>query len=237
MFSLPLNFALPSRCICGEKIVRDNNSICAECFDKHCLPSAFSCKKCGNPLDFDFGGSLCGECISGEHEFDGARFVLKYNEFTSKIISRFKYSDKTFTAKKIADLMINKLKNFDENIDMVISIPLDRKKLILRKYNQSALLATIIAKKLKVKCNNQILFRKKSVTPQASLNRAERLKNMTGVFSVKPESKRVINSKNILIIDDVLTTGATINEAVKTLKKNGASKVYALTFAKTFKHH
>ncbi len=232
-----LNFILPPRCICGKKFVSECNSICAECFSEYCITSNFECSKCGNPLQYDFGeNALCAECIENPPNFDKGRFVFAYNKLTSKIISRFKYSDKTFASQKISQLMVNKILPFHKNneFEIVTSIPISRKKLISRKYNQSALLANQIAEILKLKCDNQILFRNRNVAPQASLNRTERLKNMKNVFDISPKKKRLIAGKNILLIDDVLTTGATLNEASKILKKNGANKIYTLTFAKTF---
>ncbi|MDX1950514.1 MAG: ComF family protein [Rickettsiales bacterium] len=231
------NFILPPRCICGEKFLSECNSICSECFGEYCNSSNFECSKCGNPLQFDFGeNALCAECIEKPPEFDYGRFVYSYNNFTKKIISRFKYSDKTFASKKISQLMAGKISAFVKNnqIDFVTSIPISRKKLLSRKYNQSAILALEISKIFQLKCDNQILYREKNVAPQASLSRQERLKNMKNVFAIKNKNIPKIKGKNILLVDDVITTGATLNEASKILKKAGVNRVFTITFAKTF---
>ncbi len=229
------NFILPPRCLCGKKIVAENNSICGECYGDCGIVNALECHKCGNPQEFDFGKhAICGECISNEPAFDQARFAFKYNALTARIITRMKYGDKTQSVKKVADFMISKIPAFEQRPDIITSIPISNKKLFSRKFNQSADITSHISRATNIMSDNHILRRAKNVPPQASLKRAERLKNMKGVFIIDRKKLDKIKDKTILLIDDVMTTGATINEATGILKNSGVSKVYVLTFAKTF---
>lgn len=228
------DFVLPPRCICGKKIVAESNSICAPCYDDSGMVTSSFCSRCGNPQEFDFGKNvICGECISNEPEFDQARFVFKYNELTARIVTRLKYGDKTQSVKKIAEFMSSRISGFDNKPDIITSIPISKKKLLHRKFNQSAYIANHISRKVNIEIDNQILKRVKDVPPQASLKRAERLKNVKGVFAIDPKKADMVKGRTVLLIDDVITTGATITEATKVLKKAGAEKVYVLSFAKT----
>ncbi len=178
-------------------------------------------------------GVLCSECIADTPEFDKARFVFKYNDVSGKMITGLKYTDKTPYAKTLAKFMSNKIKELSDDLDIIVSVPLHPKKLIARKYNQSALLANKLGQLTGRKVNNLILQKVKNIQPQASLTRKERLANAKGAYAAHPKYKDIIAGKNILLVDDVITTGATANECAKILKRNGAAKVYLLTAAKT----
>jgi ComF family protein len=192
------------------------------------------CVKCGYPFEYDMGeNALCGECLSEKHKFDKARYALVYNEKVAEFISKFKYSDGTHNANFFADIMIKSAGDIIDEADIICSVPLHPKKLFSRKYNQSAILANNIARKVDISCDNFLIKRKKNNPPQASLSKIKRLKNIKGNFSIPEKSKGKIIGKNILLIDDVMTTGATINECCKMLKKSGAGKIFVLTIAKS----
>ncbi len=166
-------------------------------------------------------------------QFDKARSVFKYNETSGRMITGLKYQDKTPYAKTLAKLMHGKLGELGGQFDVITSVPIHPKKLLKRKYNQSAILANKIGRQLGSKANNLILKKPKDTNPQASLTRDERIKNIKGAYKVNEKFKYQIVGKNILLVDDVLTTGATASECAKVLKNAGAAKVFVITAART----
>jgi ComF family protein len=229
-----LQFLTPNRCACLNVIHVNSAFICSGCFEKvEFVSTQKICPCCGIPSQFDISEKiLCSECIADTPHFDCARSVFKYNDFIGTIISGLKYSDKTPFAKNLADNLKTKLSEIPD-FDLICSVPIHRKKLISRKYNQSALLANWLGKKTSKKVNNLVLIKTKHTQPQAGLHRKERIANIKNTFSVNKKYLNQIKGKNILIIDDVITTGATASECTKILKKNGAEKVFVLTVART----
>jgi len=125
---------------------------------------------------------------------------------------------------------------FNENFDIITSVPLTNKRLRSRKYNQSAILAQELARKLNKKCNNLLLKKTKETKVQAGLSKKDRQKNLKNAFKVNPRYKEQLTAKNILIIDDVYTTGSTLNECARTLKREGfTGKIYGLVLARVFR--
>jgi ComF family protein len=238
-----IDLVLPPKCICGKKQTAENANICGECWLKIDFINSPMCQKCGDPFQFksdilenDDNGLaelLCTNCLANPPSYELQRCVFNYNENSNFIITKFKYSDSTHSAKYLAKQLHNISKNFIDEIDLITSVPIHYKKLIKRKYNQSALLANELSKITKKPVNNFILKRIKNNKPQAGLPREERLKNVKGSFEVNPKALKKISGKNILIIDDVITTGATMRECTKVLQKNNVNKIYVLAVGRT----
>lgn len=230
-----LNLIVPSRCVCGAIITDEENHLCSECWDNIGFIATKSvCQCCGNPFEFEMmEDAMCSECIANTPEFDKARFVFKYNDVSGKIITGLKYTDKTPYAKTLAKFMSNKINELSDDYDLIVSVPIHPKKLVARKYNQSALLANRLGKITKKAVNNLVLRKVRNIRPQASLTRKERIENAKDAYAVNIKYKDNILGKKILLVDDVITTGATANECAKILKKAGADKVYLLTATKT----
>lgn len=180
-------------------------------------------------------GVICKDCISETPEFDNLKYIFSYDDYTGKIIKKFKYSDATYLSKYLVNLLYSKANFFDERIDIITSVPITAKKLRTRKYNQSAILAKYLARRLNVKYNNQLLLKVKETDVQAGLNKKERQKNLKDAFILNPKYQNQITGKNILIVDDVYTTGTTMNECAKTIKQTNADcKIFGLVLARVF---
>jgi ComF family protein len=235
MLATILNLIIPNRCVCGDILVEKNHDVCESCWRSIGLLSKNAiCETCGDPFKYDgMRDTKCSECIYNPPIFDKARAVFKYNDVNGRMIMGLKYSDRTPYAKTLARFMSGKVKELGEDFDLIVSVPIHRKKLIQRKFNQSALLANKIAKLSGKKANNIILHKIKDIPPQASLFRTERLENAKGAYAVNPKYKNLIVNKKILLIDDVITTGATANECARVLKESGVANVYLITTART----
>ncbi len=224
-----LNVFFPNRCvICLEQtVVWSADPVCAECKGRMELNNGAACRVCGEPIDGalpqDF--RLCGECRINPPPFDQTLFSLHYEENAKKLIRQFKFYGKAGLAGTIAALMSARLnRELDmETVDMVIPLPLHFLRLFKRGYNQSYLLAGRIAKTFSLPLEWDVLVKTKNAAPQSLLRKSARQKNIRKVFEVvRPEA---VSGKNILIVDDLMTTGATLREAAGALKKAGARTV------------
>ena len=152
-----------------------------------------------------------------------------------KIIGDLKYRDWTFLAKKFAKILHQKAKDEIDNSDLICAVPLHLKRLRKRKFNQSILIGRNLSK---TKFIPDLLWRVADTKPQVELKRQEREKNLKRAFLVNKKYRKSLNGKKVLLIDDVMTTGATLHNCAKALKKSGAKEVVVLTIAKTvFNHH
>ncbi|MGD9639356.1 MAG: double zinc ribbon domain-containing protein [Alphaproteobacteria bacterium] len=227
---------LPHRCLaCGE-IVSSGGFVCQNCFDKINFISSACCQICGTPFDYTEDANLtCPRCLQHKPEFDAAKAVFLYDGVGRDLIRAFKYSDRTEACNYFAKLMVNAGRKFfaEEEFkpDYIVPVPIHYKRLLARKYNQSALLARAIALNTGQKVCYDALIRTRNTKPQANFFQKERFKNVKGVFNVN--KLEIVKDKKILLIDDVLTTGATVSECAKAMKEQGASKVYVLALART----
>ena len=134
--------------------------------------------------------------------------------------------------------MIRKLNDFDQKIEYIIPVPLHKKRIKERKYNQAGIMASYLSKKIKVQVFNNLLIKKENRNPQAKLGQKERIENAKDIYHLNNKfDKNKFFNKNLLIIDDVATTAATINECAKTLKELKPNKIFVLTIARSIKFY
>jgi ComF family protein len=206
--------------------------MCADCWAKFNWISNPKCSKCGYPFpaNFDLGKNpLCPICASGASELDFLRSACVYDEVSRDIMLPFKHASKLQYKNIMARAMISVLSQFPQNADLIIPVPLAHQRLWKRGYNQAAVLALPLSKYLNVKTDFDSVTRKYR-PDMGHKNARQRAENIRGVFSViKPDK---IRGKNILLVDDVMTTGATFSELYKVLKKAGAKNVYGITFCR-----
>jgi len=225
-FDFILNFIFPNRCLNCLKPLKEG-VICQECFNKIEINDALYCGKCHARLPN--GKKICHldqpYILGAASNYD--------NEIVKNLILalKFKYIKKAALPLSLVMLdYLNKL-NLDIKDFIVIPIPLSKKRLRSRGFNQSEILAKIIADKLQLPIDTYSLCREKDTKPQSEiLNLKDRISNLENAFKIiKSEN---IKDKNILLIDDVSTTGSTLFSAASLLKKSGAKKIIALTVAK-----
>lgn len=171
--------------------------------------------------------------MKDEPYFTKARAVFIYDDKSAHMVTSFKYSDRLESRASYARWMARVGTEMLQEADYLIPVPLHFRKLLSRQYNQAALLATTLGKISGKKVLVNGLLRHKNTVTQASFNRRIRLQNIRGAFKVNPKFIDVLQDKNILLIDDVITTGATADECAKILLKAGAARVEVLTLAKT----
>lgn len=180
----------------------------------------------------DLAQSYCEECRHSKHHFDNAWAAVIYNDAMKKLLHLFKYGNKTALTDTFTELVFSFIENYSLDIrrfDLVIPIPLHPTRLRERGYNQSQLLAQRLSGRFDLRQDEKVLKRILHTRNQALLGKKERWTNIRGAFRINDQFQ--VSKKSILIVDDLLTTGATISAAAEVLKEAGAKEVCALTLA------
>lgn len=226
-----MDFLLPPLCIGCDQTVTENQTLCASCWQEIDFIVPPCCLQCGLPFDFEVDGeALCGQCHAEPPSYERARSAFIYNDASKGIILRLKHADQIHPAPALAKWMARAGKELLEDVDMIMPVPLHRWRLLKRRYNQSALLAGVIGKHTGINVVMDGLVRTKPTPSQGRMNRKQRYKNVKNAFSVRPGVQ--VKGQKILLIDDVMTSGATVDACAHRLKVEGASMVNVLTLAR-----
>lgn len=213
-----------------------SKTLCQNCTsDLVPLDEIDSCRKCGEPFSHierhSGEESLCIRCINDEFHFDTARSVFIHKGIIKDLLHKFKYRKKIILSKTLSELTITRFPYKVSSFDTVIPVPLYIKKLREREYNQSSLIAKRVAACFGCNFDPFSLVKTKRSKPQFEMgNLGQRIKNVKNLFEVK--EKNSVAGEKVLLIDDVYTTGATINECSKVLFAAGAKKVDVLTLTR-----
>ncbi len=228
-----LSFLFPEgiKCIfCGSDINdQEGYCICEKCKKDLPFQDKNICEICGDVIFAQ--ENICLNCKAKLPAYKKVVSIFWYENEIIKLVYSFKYGGSKYLAKPMANIMSEKLKTENLNFDVILPVPISDKKLKTRGYNQSELLAKEISQKLNCDTYNNILIRVKDTVTQTNLTRKERQENLKDAFAIN--DKKLIKNKNVLLIDDVLTTGSTAEECSKVLLKNAAKNVYVLSYART----
>ena len=192
------------------------------------------CEACGFPFEYAVqGGSLCARCSVRRPAFDHARAAMAYDDGSRALILSFKHGGRTEGLASFAAQMRRAGRDILTDADLLIPVPLHPTRLIKRRYNQATLLARALAKITPAEFAPDILFRTRRTDSQGGFNARARAENVRGAFSVKQIDR--IKGRNLVLIDDVLTTGATLEACARTLKRAGAARVDGICLARVAK--
>ncbi len=224
----PLNYT----CNYCEKEVFDKEYFCKDCRDEIYKIDENYCNHCGRKTPYKV--KYCDSCIDRNLAFFEARSVYEYKGRIPKIIKDIKYNEKTYLIDIFIDDLVKLYYSRFMNCDVVISVPMTKKALKERGYNQSEIIAKKVANALNLEYRNDVIIKIKETSRQATLDVNERTKNLKGVFKT---TKRKLEYKNVLLVDDVLTTGTTCNTISQMLAKSGVDKVFVLTLSSVQKEN
>jgi ComF family protein len=173
-------------------------------------------------------GHFCGRCLRGEFSFLKARSVAYYDGLLRDMLHKFKYNGKLSLGRVLSRLMSENYPNDMEEVELIVTVPLHVSKLRRREFNQSVILASGLTGKLGVPLDPFVLVKLRETRPQFEISdEGERRKNVRGVFSLLCSA--AIKRKSLLLVDDIFTTGSTVNECARVLLRGGASRVQVLT--------
>ncbi len=231
-----LNTVMPPRCLgCGE-VVESVGGLCAKCWTAVQFATPPQCVVCGLPFPFDPGSDfLCAECVREHPPYARARAALIYGPGSRPMILAFKHRDRTDAAPAFAAWMARAGAELLADADVLIPVPLHWTRLFARRYNQASLLAHALSHLSGIPVAPDILKRKRRTPTQGFLTRSARFRNVRGAFSVPSSHAEAIREKRVLLIDDVMTVGATAMACTAALLKAGAAIVDVLTLARAVK--
>ena len=223
-----INTLVPLRCgICGT-YTDASHTLCPECFAKLRFITKPCCPICGRPFEYEVAKDvICGTCLKQKPIYQTARAAMVYDDISKELIIPFKHGDRTDLSPLLVKFLYQCGLDMFSKIDLIMPVPLHQFRLMKRKYNQSALLASGLSKKTHIPYEPYLLRRHKSTKSQGHLNSKERAKNVLNAFRVVHTDR--IKNKIILLVDDVYTTGATVNACAKALLNAGAKEVHVLT--------
>ena len=216
----------PRRCVlCDNTLMASENGVCGDCKNKIKYISGRVCPVCGRKLLKS--GEICEDCVKTRHVFLGGRFPFSY-ELIGDSVFRFKYSNRPEYAAFYAESIVEYAREFIASVDAdgIIPVPLHKKRLAKRGYNQAELLAAEISKLTKIPMYADLAERVVNTRPQKEFDKKQRQINVKKAFNVKENSVKL---RTVLVVDDIFTTGSTIDSLAESLKGSGVERVYFLT--------
>jgi len=237
-----LNLVFPETCIiCSAPVAHwRDRSVCPECRHKAGTWKIFPpvCPSCGLPMpNFEPDSDcLCGDCVLQPPAFSGARSFGYYIGELGRLVRAFKFHKKRNLVEILVPFLVDAFHETwnRDDFDMVLPVPLHPERTRDRGYNQSGLLARSLAKRICLPCPDRLLIRKRSTVPQTGLTDSQRAANVRNAFDcVDPKQ---VAYRRILLVDDVMTTGATVSSASGALVRSGTLRVSVLTLARTGKN-
>lgn len=237
-----INFLNPPKCIYCHAQLMDQAGFCMACWADMNFISQPICDVTGTPLPFGMQAepgekSLSLEALNTPPIYDKARIAVKFNDHSKTLIHKLKYYDQQHIAPLMAKMMVNAAVDLlgECRNNIVCPVPLYHWRYFTRRFNQADILARNIAKLTDTNYMPALIKRQKSTKTQVTLSRKERRINVKDAFVISDKLLKKVHGKNIFIVDDVITTGATVDEVAKCLKAVGLGPIYVIAFAKVIK--
>jgi len=232
-FRRALDIALPPLCPSCRDPLGDGTGLCAACWAKLSLIEPPFCPRLGTPFPYDPGpGVLSMEAIADPPAYQRARAVVRYDDIARALIHAYKYGDRLDLAPLIGGWMARAGRELLAEADALIPVPLYWRRLWARRFNQSATLARAISALAGVPVIDDALKRVRPTAQQVGLSKAARAENVQGAFRTSADGKARVTGRRLILIDDVLTSGATSDACARALLRAGAKQVDVLVFAR-----
>ncbi len=228
-----LDLVLPPRCIgCGQRVDAAGLA-CASCWSALNFIGPPQCECCGAPFDVTIAGNRrCAACHAAPPPYDRARAALVYDDSSRGLILGFKHGDRLHAAPAFGAWTARAGAELLEDADIVTPVPLHRWRLLKRRYNQAALIAAHVGRIGAVAHLPDLLERHRATPSQGDLGPAARARNVAGAFRLNPRHADRVKGSRIVVIDDVLTTGATVGACARVLRRGGAARIDVLSVAR-----
>ncbi len=228
-----LDLVYPPSCVACFSATAEPHGLCPACWAGIRFIERPFCERLGTPFDVDLGGPLLSPAAMADPPvFDRARAVARYDDGARALVHRLKYGDRLDLARALGAMMVRAGAELVAEADLIVPVPLHRWRLWRRRFNQAMALSAVLSRATGLPCDPFVLARVKPTRPQVGLTRAQRGENLQGAFRVPPEARPRLAEKRVLLLDDVLTTGATANAASRALLRGGARAVDVLAFAR-----
>ena len=225
---------LPPSCFsCGGE-VSGHHQMCGHCWQALNFVTEPYCEACGFPFEYGTASAttLCAGCLRRTPNFDLARSALRYDDASRRLVLGLKYGDRTEGTRTFAHWLARSAGPRINGADAVIPVPLHPFRLFRRRYNQAGLMARALARELGCRFDTTSLYRKKPTPSQGGLTRRQRFRNVGSAFRVRKDRRQAISGSHVVLVDDVMTTGATVETCARVLKRAGAARVSVLTLTR-----
>src|SRR5437763_13832246 len=234
---MALDIALPTLCVsCREPV--DGEGVCAECWAKLSFIAQPYCPRLGIPFVYDPGPELLSmEAIAGPPAYARARAAVRYDDVAKTLVHALKYQDRTDLAPAMGRWMARAGEELLNEADWLIPVPLHWRRAWHRRYNQSGALARAIERQSGVKVRGELLRRVRATEQQVGLSRPQRASNVQGALKVSADRQSEVQGRRVVLIDDVLTSGATVDACARALLRAKAATVDVLVFARVVDTH
>lgn len=238
LLRLAVDAVLPPLCLSCGALVGEPGALCPDCWERVGFLGSPCCAACGHPFEFDAGpGACCGPCVAEAPPWRRARAVFRYDEHSKPLVLRFKHGDRLEGAPAFARWMARAGAELIADADVIVPVPLHPWRLLSRRYNQAAVLALALGRAAGRTVEPDLLVRLRRTATQGHMNRDERRRNVRGAFAVRDVQRARIAGRSVLLVDDVLTTGATVGECARVLIGAGAAAVDVLTLGRVVMAH
>ena len=230
-----LNLVFPPVCVACRKATAAHDALCPKCWSGMRFIERPFCERLGTPFEQDLGqpGLLSPAAIADPPVFSRARAVARFDDGPVRlIVHRLKYYDRLELARPVGRWMVRAGADLVSEATIVVPMPLHRFRLAHRRFNQAAVLSRTISDETGIPVSTRALVRIKPTAPQVGLSRTQRAANVQGAFRVEDERRHEVAARRVLLVDDVLTSGATANAAARALLRGGAASVDVLVFAR-----
>ncbi len=229
-----VDLVYPPACIACRRATSQHGVLCAKCWGQTPFIERPYCERLGTPFAQDLGhGIISPDAFANPPVYHRARAVARFEAGpVREMVHRLKYGDRLELAKPMGQWMARAGAELLADADLIVPVPLHRWRLFGRRFNQAAVLATEVSRASGVECNPLILERVRRTIPQVGLTRAQRADNVQGAFRVPIHGRERLRGLKIVLVDDVMTSGATANAAARILLRAGALRVDALVFAR-----
>lgn len=228
-----LNLLLPPLCLACAKPVGAAGTLCTGCWQGMDFIARPYCERLGTPFAADLGyGLISPKAIAEPPAFGRARAVARYDATARLLVHRLKYSDRLDLAGAMGGWMARAGAEVLAEADLLVPVPLHRLRFWGRRFNQAGELAKAISRETGVAVAYEALVRRKATKSQVGLSASERARNLTGAFAAGAEAKAMLAGRRVVLVDDVMTTGATLHAAAKALRKAGVARVEAWVCAR-----
>jgi len=227
-----LDVALPPLCPACRDLITDNG-VCPSCWSKLSFIAPPYCPRLGIPFVYDPGpGILSMQAIADPPAFRRARAAVRYDDVARQLVHAFKYSDRLDLAPMLGRWMTRAGRELLDGADALVPVPLHWRRLWTRRFNQSAALAEAVSRESGVAIAHHALKRVKATAQQVGLSRKDRASNVSGAFQVAAEARAQVAGRRLVLVDDVLTSGSTVDACARALMRAGAAQVDVLVFAR-----
>jgi ComF family protein len=226
-----LDLVYPPQCMACEAATADAHSLCVTCWNGMSLIAAPYCERLGTPFAADYGiGMLSPAAIADPPRFDRGRAVALHKGTARDLVSRLKYAERLDLALMMGRMMAQAGRDILGEADLIVPVSMHRLRLWRRRYNQAALLAEALGRETGIATLPDALERIRRTRAQVGLRRSERQRNLAGAFRLNERHRGRIEGRHVVVIDDVRTTGSTLNASAHILRKAGAARIDVLTF-------